>query len=326
MTVQPPLPSSEPFLVRLAGRRVDLAAFEVRATAHVLRESRRLVVATGDADRLAAVTHVFEYLGAATPDVLPFHPRDVVRGTHAVHISTGRNDRALAAHLQALVWRALPSPNVDLRAPDVELHGFVVGAEVWWGRLLHRVKPGDFAERDVGSRPFARSIGIPARTARCLVNLSGIRPGQSLLDPFCGTGSVLIEAALLGAEVYGSDVGWPLVRGTRRNLEHYGLDGRVERRDVRESAAWGRVFDAIVTDVPYGRSASLHGASPQELYGQFLLEAGAILAPRGRAVVVSPKGALPMPVPGLRLLASFDEYVHGTLTRTVSVFGRGESG
>jgi tRNA (guanine10-N2)-dimethyltransferase len=224
--------------------------------------------------------------------------------------------------LRALVWRGLDDPRVRLTDPDTDLYAFIVGGEVWWGRLVRRLKPVDFAPRDVGSRPFSRSIGIPARAARCLVNLSGVTSGQHLLDPFCGTGSILIEAAMLGANVYGSDIGWPLVGGTVRNLAHFGLEGRVERLDATRLDEWGRSFDAIVTDVPYGRSASLHGLSHRTLYGGFLEAAASALRPGGRVVVMAPKDALPLPVRGLRLLASFDEYVHGSLTRTVSVLAR----
>jgi putative methyltransferase (TIGR01177 family) len=320
--VQPQLTSTSPFLVRVAGRRADLARFEVRTVARVLRESGRLLVAEGDSGRLAAVSFVLDYLGAGRHDVLPFCPADVVDGTYAVRVSGTAGRPSLRESLQALVWHGLDDPNVNLSRPDTELHAFVVGDEVWWGKLLRKVTPLDFAHRNVDARPFARSIGIPARIARCLVNLSGIGPGRSLLDPFCGTGSVLIEAALLGSDVYGADIGWPLVRGARLNLAHFGLSGCVERRDATRLGDWRRSFDAIVTDVPYGRSASLHGVAQQSLYRDFLHGASSVLRPGGRAVVMAPKDSLPLPVPGLRLLSSFDEYVHGSLTRTVSVFAR----
>jgi tRNA (guanine10-N2)-dimethyltransferase len=323
--VQPQLTSSSPFLVRVAGRRADLASFEVRSVAQVLREHGRLLVAIGDSARLASVSHVFDYLGAAPVDSLPFCPADVVDGSYSVRVAGG-GATALSRSLQARVWHGLDRPRVRLDAPDTELHAFVVGDEVWWGRLARRLTPLDFAPRDVEARPFARSIGIPARAARCMVNVAGVRPGDAVLDPFCGTGSVLIEAALLGADAYGSDTGWPLVRGTQTNLDHYGLHGHVERIDATGLQSWGRAFDAIVTDVPYGRSASLGGADARSLYDGFLRSAVSVLRPGGRAVVMAPKGSLPLPVPGLRLLASFDEYVHGSLTRTISVLARASSG
>jgi tRNA (guanine10-N2)-dimethyltransferase len=323
--VQPQLTSSSPFLVRIAGRRADLAAFEVRSVAHVLRERGRLLVAVGDAARLASVSHVFEYLGAAAPTSLPFCPADVVDGTYSVRVSGAGHGSDLAQPLQALVWRGLDTPRVRLDAPDTELHAFVAGDEIWWGRLVRRLTPLDFASRNVEARPFARSIGIPARAARCLVNIAGVSPGDDVLDPFCGTGSVLIETALLRANAFGSDIGWPLVRGTQTNLDHFGLSGRVERIDATALHTWGRTFDAIVTDVPYGRSASLAGAEQQTLYAGFLRSAASVLRPGGRAVVMAPKEALPLPAPGLRLLASFDEYVHGSLTRTISVLAHPSS-
>lgn len=43
------------------------------------------------------------------------------------------------------------------------------------------------------------------RMARTLVNLSLCGTGATLLDPFCGTGGILIEAEMLGIHTLGSD-------------------------------------------------------------------------------------------------------------------------
>jgi len=42
--------------------------------------------------------------------------------------------------------------------------------------------------------------------------------GQTLLDPFCGTGVLLQEAALMGYNVYGSDLEARMVDYTAQNL------------------------------------------------------------------------------------------------------------
>ena len=45
-----------------------------------------------------------------------------------------------------------------------------------------------------------------ALSAHLCANAAHIEAGQMVLDPFCGTGSLLIAAAYLGAEVVGSDI------------------------------------------------------------------------------------------------------------------------
>jgi len=49
-----------------------------------------------------------------------------------------------------------------------------------------------------------------------MVNLSGAR--REVLDPFCGTGGVLIEAGLIGLEVYGFDIQQSMVEGCKEIL------------------------------------------------------------------------------------------------------------
>jgi cobalt-precorrin-6B (C15)-methyltransferase len=54
-----------------------------------------------------------------------------------------------------------------------------------------------------------------------------VGPGDVLLDVGCGTGSVSVEAALLGAEVYAMDKNPKAVELTRRNAEKFGAADRI---------------------------------------------------------------------------------------------------
>lgn len=47
---------------------------------------------------------------------------------------------------------------------------------------------------------------------------SSFIPGQVILDPFCGSGVILQEAALMGYEIYGSDIDSRMVEYTEKNL------------------------------------------------------------------------------------------------------------
>jgi tRNA (guanine10-N2)-dimethyltransferase len=79
-----------------------------------------------------------------------------------------------------------------------------------------------WGERDFG-RPArdAQSGMLPPKLARMMVNLSGAEPHASvLLDPFCGSGTVLMEAALLGFKsVVGSDISAKAIADTRANID-----------------------------------------------------------------------------------------------------------
>lgn len=87
--------------------------------------------------------------------------------------------------------------------------------------------PFEFQKRDI-SRPVQRKIySIPPRLAKIMINLSTCLPGEALLDPFCGVGTILQEALLLKAQVTGIDIDPWCVNASRTNLQwltnEYGL-------------------------------------------------------------------------------------------------------
>lgn len=318
-----PRPST---LVVLSGLHGSLAVSEVLACVPsrvVARAGRLLLLETpfpGELRRLAYSATVLDFLGVGDLDQLPFVAADEVRGSYAIRVS-GVYEEVRRA-LYRLIWRGLPDPRVALRDPDTELHAFVLLNGVWWGRLRHRIGDAAFAGRQVQLRPFHRSYGMQPRKSRCLVNLSGVQPGQRLLDPCCGTGSFPIEAALMGIAAYGSDSDPRAVAGSRANAETLGVVVELRALDARNLERWGMWFDAIVSDLPYGVSASLAGARTQQLYRE-ILESAAIVLPRGRvAVLAAPRGALPVAPEQFVVLERHFERVHGSLEREISVLCR----
>uniref|UniRef100_A0A7C4JMD8 tRNA (guanine(10)-N(2))-dimethyltransferase n=1 Tax=Staphylothermus marinus TaxID=2280 RepID=A0A7C4JMD8_STAMA len=119
-------------------------------------------------------------------------------------------------------------------------------------------------------RPFFRSIALKPSIARLLINLARIREGEVLLDPFAGTGSIPIEAGLLGLRYIAVELDEELVRGMKINLEHYGVfnNGLVVHGDSTELSY--SVVDGIATDPPYGRSTKTFGSKVIRIYNEFL--------------------------------------------------------
>ncbi|MDA4111265.1 MAG: DNA methyltransferase [Thaumarchaeota archaeon] len=75
-------------------------------------------------------------------------------------------------------------------------------------------------------RDFSRSYQDPTSTlgprlARVLVNLSSIQRKQTLLDPFCGLGTILQEAMMCGYNAVGVDISQAHVRKCVTNLEWF---------------------------------------------------------------------------------------------------------
>ena len=134
----------------------------------------------------------------------------------------------------------------DLNRPK---HRFLLAAQadrLWFGEILAE-PTRDYRLHD--SKPYRTSSSLPARLARALVNLVA-PPAWSILDPFCGTGSILLEAGALGLRAIGVDNNIKMAGMSRRNLAHFGYHAQVELGDAQDCA---QTADAIVTDLPYGR-------------------------------------------------------------------------
>lgn len=92
-----------------------------------------------------------------------------------------------------------------------------------------------WSDRDYG-RPFrdAKTGMLPPKLARMMANVAiGSKPkkGARLLDPFCGAGTILMEAAMRSPELtlIGSDIDGKQVRGAERNMQWLTKQGHVSK-------------------------------------------------------------------------------------------------
>jgi SAM-dependent methyltransferase len=134
----------------------------------------------------------------------------------------------------------------DLRQP---LRRFIIVAQerrLWFGAIEATCSR---CYRLHDAKPFHTSISLPSRLARGLVNLV-LPSARSVLDPFCGTGSILLEAQALGLQTHGVDISAKMVHIAQHNLAHFGYQGLVELGNAMDC---NQKADAIVTDLPYGR-------------------------------------------------------------------------
>ena len=126
-----------------------------------------------------------------------------------------------------------------------------------------------FSLRIPSKRPYFHPTALSPKLARCMINLARAKPCVTLLDPFCGTGSILIEAGLMGCNVVGSDVKQKMIRGTRKNLHYF----HIPNYDLVITDARKLPFSSIycvATDPPYSRSSSTLGLKVVDLVSAFL--------------------------------------------------------
>ncbi len=138
-------------------------------------------------------------------------------------------------------------------------------------------------------------ITLKPTVASAMLQLCQFGGKGRLLDPFCGSGTILIEAATLFPylEIYGSDRRYEAITGVQDNICKANFADRIEiqQADARDLATHypANFFQAIVTNPPYG----MHLGPEMDfyrLYWKFLQGAEKILEPGGRIVILVGKG------------------------------------
>jgi len=245
----------------------------------------------------------------------PGNAPDLAKG-RAFLVSSSVLPRGDRRRLAARVAEA-QSGEPSFSSPELLLKAVLVGEILLLGRVVWERE--SFAHREPHRRPFRTPVSMKPKYARLLVNLSAVPRGGRLLDPFCGAGSILIEAALMGIEAHGSDRDPRMVEGARENLEALGLKASLEVADVGEVEG---EYDGIATDAPYGRSSSTGGEPLRSLMRRAFATFHRVLRPGGRAAVALGDESLLALSDPLVELYRVHQRVHGSLERTYSVLAR----
>ena len=122
--------------------------------------------------------------------------------------------------------------------------------------------------------------------AAALVLLAQTTPTTRVLDPCCGSGTILIEAALQGATVYGGDRSPRAVAAARANAAAAGVKASIHQWDTTSLPIATAAMDRVITNLPWGRQVPVDEALPS-LYQRIFTQMRRILAPSGRLVVLT---------------------------------------
>ena len=210
----------------------------------------------------------------------------------------------------------------DLKRPELELRAIITGGKIVLGTEAARVDRGSFEARRPHLKPFFHPGVLMPRMARALVNLTGIREGERLLDPFAGTGGILVEACLMGIEGLGIEAQKRLVKGALCNLAD--LDCTLLLGDAKRLPLKDATICAAVLDTPYGRSARILASSKERLLKESLNELFRVIRPGRRMVIVADGPIEPLLVgAGFIIIQRHTDRVHRSLTRHIFLCQRG---
>jgi len=164
----------------------------------------------------------------------------------------------------------------------------------------------EFSLRDYG-RPKrdAYSGMLPPKLARMLINISQAKKNDKLLDPFCGSGTILTEANFLGFKnITGTDISQKAIDDTKENLKWTRNKFNLKSSNIKVELANAQnlnqkfkknYFDYIITEPYLGpqRKLTIHNISKtikelEKLYSNFLKSAFQITTLNSKIVMVWP--------------------------------------
>lgn len=133
------------------------------------------------------------------------------------------------------------------------------GSSTLIGRVTRVQNINEYTARDrKRPRRDTRTGMLPPKLAQTLINLAAAGKTHGvLLDPFCGTGVVLQEAALMGYDIYGTDIQERMVQYTGDNLSWLFETRSFHVRHFYETAdatghTWRQPLDIIACETYLG--------------------------------------------------------------------------
>lgn len=150
------------------------------------------------------------------------------------------------------------------------------------------------------------------KLTRAMINLARLDDGETVCDPFCGTGSTLLEAKSMGVKSIGIDFDKKMCQISKKNLQINGFDSEIYNQNYDYMLQFKDKFDGIVTDLPYG-TASKTSEPPQKLIENFVSK----IPKRAKFAIMCKKGL----DKNLKLKPTkkYEIYRHKSLTRVIMV-------
>lgn len=165
-------------------------------------------------------------------------------------------------------WRAADPAEIELWALQLDGREMVSGI---------RLTTADLRQR--GGREQERPGALRPTVAAAMVRCAG-QPRGDLLDPCCGSGTILAEAIAAGWRARGFDVDQHAVGAARSNVPA----SEIHRGDVHHLPLAAGSVGAVVSNLPFGARFEVHGGTGW--YAATLHELQRVAAPAAALVLL----------------------------------------
>ncbi len=202
----------------------------------------------------------------------------------------------LAAFLGENIQRTMSelvgaTPEVSLSDPDIIFYLEVIedkyrlGIDLTGLNALHKRR----------YKVYVHPSSLNPLIAYCMCKVADVEKAQRILDPMCGSGTILIECKYLNPDVeaWGSDINPQHIAGATINADHAGVKVNFEILDIAEADSHfpSSFFDVIITNPPFGiREKSIYDISL--LYHLLTKKSHKLLRKNGVLCVLTPRKKL----------------------------------
>lgn len=161
--------------------------------------------------------------------------------------------------------------------------------QILFGKWIVDSRRKNISLLSLKQRKFIANTSMEPTLSLLMANIAKIKDNDLVLDPFVGSGSLLVSAAYCGAFVLGTDIDYLLIHGLTKpsrfgvkrrdadesilsNLKQYSLQSKYLDIIVADSSQpiWRTKpllkLDAIITDPPYGKRESRERVGTEKQY------------------------------------------------------------
>lgn len=184
----------------------------------------------------------------------------------------------LRREMTRVIGRARPRWKVD---DPAQIEIWIV--EYQQGRFVAGLRLSTAQMRQHQGRATERPGALRPTVAAAMVDLAGVARG-ALLDPCCGSGTILAEARAAGWQAHGSDIDPEAVEIARANVP----SARVQVADARKLDVESDSVGACVSNLPFGQQFEVEGDMTVWL-ADVLAETARVTWPGSRVVLLAPE-------------------------------------
>ena len=195
-------------IIEKLGGTISIGEVFVSGTSEqIFKELDKKNLYSGKSNKLNYIVHDFE--GKNFEDILLYlkarFREEKLKATH----------KKLTGNIKLQSGEVVPNLSSNL----IQEQYFIF--ENHFGKIIENCNYEKIEKRDMGKPVRRESLSISPRLAKILINLSQIKENETLLDPFCGIGTILQEALLQKIKVIGVDNDKTAIDSAKINLKWF---------------------------------------------------------------------------------------------------------